>query len=137
MYRDISNKREAYHWNLANDLLKKYDVLFFEDLHIKAMQMMWGRKVSDIGFYSFMLKIKHLAKVHDKDVILIDRYYPSSKTCSKCGNVKKKLELKERIYNCDKCKISIDRDLNAAINIKEVGVSTFVRETIIPTLAVG
>lgn len=137
VHRDISYKREAFHWSLANELLNKYDVLFFEDLHIKAMQMLWGRKVSDIGFHSFMSKLKYLAEIHNKNVIQIDKYYPSSKTCSDCGNVKKKLEIKERIFDCEKCKLSIDRDLNASINIKKVGVSTFARETVNPTLAVG
>ena len=56
-----------------------------------------------------------------KQFLKIDKWFPSSKTCSKCGNVKKKLELSERSYKCECCGIEIDRDYNAALNIKNIG----------------
>jgi putative transposase len=98
--------------------------MFFEDLNIKAMQMLWGRKISDLGFYSFMLKLKYLALVKGKTVLCIGRFEPSSKTCSVCGYVYKDLELKEREWRCPECQTLHNRDRNASYNILRVGAST-------------
>jgi putative transposase len=72
-------------------------------------------------------KLKNLRK--NVTVVLVDRFYPSSKTCSGCGAVKNKLPLSERVYNCSACGLIIDRDLNAAINIKNK-VAQSCRETL-------
>lgn len=58
-----------------------------------------------------------------KQLIKIDKWYPSSKTCSNCGCVKEKLGLGERVYSCEQCSLEIDRDYNASINIKRVGMT--------------
>lgn len=132
VHKRINGLRENYHWELANKLLDRYDSLYFEDLNIRGMQKLWGRKVSDLGFYAFMLKLKHLAKVHGKKVHLVDRYYPSSKTCSCCGKIKKDLHLKERFWKCGSCSTFHDRDKNAAINIHIEGTSSILREPVRP-----
>ena len=59
---------------------------------------------------------------YGKELVVIDRFYPSSKTCSKCGWKKEDLTLSDRVFKCENCGIEIDRDLNAAINIQRVGV---------------
>ena len=87
------------------------------------MKRLWGRKVSDLGLSQFMQIIDFKAKEHGKSVCKIDRFYPSSKTCSKCTKIKENLSLKDRIFECE-CGHKIDRDLNAAINILAVGAST-------------
>jgi putative transposase len=98
--------------------------MFFETLNIKAMQMLWGKKICDLGFYKFMLKLKYLASVKGKTVFCIGRFEPSSKTCSVCGYVYKDLELKEREWRCPECETTHDRDRNASYNILRVGAST-------------
>jgi putative transposase len=98
--------------------------MFFETLNIKAMQMLWGKKICDLGFYTFMLKLKYLASIKEKTVFCIGRFEPSSKTCSVCGYVYKDLELKEREWRCPECETTHDRDRNASYNILRVGAST-------------
>lgn len=120
-----ANQRKDYFHKLTNDLANSYDNIFIEDLNMKAMQMMWGRKISDLAFSEFVNILEYKAKV-----IKIDRFFPSSKTCSKCGAVKKTLDLKERVFKCNICDFEIDRDLNASINIKRVGTSTLAGEVV-------
>lgn len=120
-----ANQRRDYFHKLSNDLANKYDNIFIEDLNMKAMQMMWGRKISDLAFSEFVDILEYKA-----NVTKIDRFFPSSKTCSNCGAVKKELDLKTRIYECDSCNFKIDRDLNASINIKRVGTLTLAGEAV-------
>lgn len=70
------------------------------------------------SFRAFLTKLTYKAKLNGIQVRLVDRYYPSSKTCSQCGNIKKDLKLSDRIYVCECCRLSIDRDYNASLNIK-------------------
>ena len=120
-----ANQRRDYFHKLSNLLAINYDNIFIEDLNMKAMQMMWGRKVSDLAFSEFVNILEYKA-----NVTKIDRFFPSSKTCSNCGAIKKDLDLKDRIYICGTCNIEIDRDLNASINIKRVGASTLAGEVV-------
>ena len=124
LHKRIANQRNDFHWKLANELADKYDFMFFETLNIKAMQMLWGKRISDLAFFSFMLKLKYLASVKGKTVFCIGRFEPSSKTCSVCGYVYKDLELKEREWRCPECETLHDRDRNASYNILRVGAST-------------
>jgi len=78
-----------------------------------ARQRLWGKKISDLLFSSFMLKLKYVADVKGKTVFCIGRFEPSSKTCSVCGYIYKDLELKEREWRCPDCNILHDRDRNA------------------------
>jgi putative transposase len=120
-----ANQRRDYFHKLSNQLANNYDNIFIEDLNMKAMQMMWGRKISDLAFSEFINILEYKAKVTK-----IDRFFPSSKTCSNCGAVKKDLDLKTRVFKCDTCDSILDRDLNASINIKRVGASTLAGEVV-------
>ena len=120
VHRRVANQREAFHWWLAHHLCKQYDVLCFETLNIKAMQRLWGRKISDLGFADFLTILKYVAEKTGKTVVQIDPWLPSSKMCSACGTVKDDLELRERTFRCA-CGFVSDRDLNAAINIHRWG----------------
>ena len=119
----MSDQRLDFHFKLANALVHEYDHLFFEDLNLDAMKKLWGRKVSDLGLNQFMQIVDFKAKEHGKSVCKIDRFYPSSKSCSKWTKIKDDLSLKDRIFECE-CDHQIDRELNAAINILAVGAST-------------
>ena len=120
VHRRVANQREAFHWQLALHLCKQYDILCFEKLNIKAMQRLWGRKITDLGFFDFLTILKYVAEKTDKNVVQIGKWLPSSKTCSACGTVKESLELRERTFRCE-CGFVADRDLNAAINIHRWG----------------
>ena len=120
VHRRVANAREAYHWRLAHQLCKEYDVMCFEKLNIKAMKQLWGKKISDLGFSDFLTILKYVAKKTGKQVTQIKQWLPSSKTCSACGAVKEDLELRERTFRCE-CGFVLDRDLNAATNIHRWG----------------
>ena len=135
LHRTIGNKREDYHWKLAHEISDRYDILCFEDLHIKAMQRLWGRKIGDYGFSNFLVKLNHVCEKKGKKLIKIDRFYPSSKTCGCCGHIKKDLTLKDRFWTCENCGADLERDLNAAKYIKKVGASTLEGELVRPALA--
>lgn len=80
-----------------------------------------NREILDVGFGMFRRMLEYKCALSGTRLHIVDRWYPSSKTCSNCGAVKAKLSLKERIYRCDHCGLVIDRDLNAAINIDVAG----------------
>lgn len=124
IHRKIANQRHDFHFKLANQLIKQYDNLFFEDLNLDGMKRLWGRKVSDLGLYKLLQRLEFKAKEHGKKFSKIDRFFPSSKTCSKCLHIKETLTLKDRVFKCENCSYELNRDLNAAINIISVGMST-------------
>ena len=125
VHRKIKRQRENHHWKLAKQLVHKYDVLCFETLTFEGMKRLWGRKVSDIAPYAFHLKLQHQAKKHGKQLCYIDRFEPTSKTCSHCGHLNMFIDLDVREWQCSGCKRKHHRDVNAAINILKVGASTF------------
>ncbi|MEG4377032.1 MULTISPECIES: transposase [unclassified Microcoleus] len=124
-YEDITHRRTDWFWKLAHDLTDKYDLLCFENLNLKGMQRLWGRKIQDLAFAEFLQILKWVAKKKDKVIVFIYRWFPSSKTCSKCGRVNEKLELSDRFWRCPSCNTGHDRDENASVNILNVGTSTF------------
>jgi putative transposase len=137
VYEDMSNKRKDWFWKLAHDLTNKYDVLIFEDLNLDGMKRLWGRKVSDLSFATFLEILQTVAAIKGKVVHFVDRYYPSSKTCSHCGHVHKELSLKDRFWDCPSCKTKdIPRDWNASVNLLRLGASSLglgdVREVQLP-----
>jgi putative transposase len=88
------------------------------------MKRLWGRKVSDLAFGTFLKILQHVAQAKGKVVHLIDRFYPSSKTCSDCGHVYQDLNLRQRTWACPECGVIHDRDANAATNIYREGASS-------------
>jgi len=137
VHRKVANQRNDFHWKLANQITDKYDVICFETLNMDAMKRLWGKKISDLAFYSFLQKVEYLAKKKGKRVRFIDKWFPSSKMCHVCGCINESLELRDRQWTCDSCDNPHDRDLNAAINIHAVGTSTANGVTVRPTAMVG
>ena len=115
----IANRRRDWFWKLAHQLTNQFDVLCFETLNLKGMQRLWGRKINDLALGEFLQILEWVAKKKGKQVIYIDPWYPSTKTCSCCGHIQD-MPLKERMYNCESCNHSMDRDLNAAINLSRL-----------------
>jgi putative transposase len=139
-HEDIKNRRDDFHWQLATDLFNKYDIIFIEDLNLYEMSRRFGKKIADLGFADFVKILEYVAKKYNKQVIKIDRWFPSSKICSNCGNINKELQLRERMWICDKCGTTHNRDYNASINIlkegcRTVGTSTVKISTINPDLS--
>lgn len=124
VHEAISNQRRDWFWKLAHRLTDQYDALYFETLNLDGMKRLWGRKVSDLALAEFLEILKWVAQKKGKYVGFIDRWYPSSKTCSHCGHIHKELELSDRLWRCPSCHSVNDRDENAAVNIKVVGAST-------------
>ena len=128
LHIQIANSRKDHFHKLSNDLARKYDTIFIEDLNIKAMQRIWGRKIGDLSF-SELVKILS----YKTDVVRIDRFFPSTKTCNCCGHINNDLkDPKIREWQCPSCGTDHLRDVNAAINIHRVGASTLGTENIRP-----
>jgi putative transposase len=121
-HEKVRNQRKDYHHKLSRKIADTYDAVAIEDLNMKAMSqcLNLGKGVMDNGYGMFLNQLEYKMKERGKEFVKIDRFYPSSKKCSRCGNVKEHLELSERIYICE-CGNRMDRDVNAAINIREEG----------------
>jgi len=131
-YLNITNQRKVYQWSLAHELTQKFDILIFEDLNIAGMQQ-FNKGISktvtlDFSFSEFLTNLEWKCFKENKHFIKIGRFFPSSKLCSSCGQIKKDLTLDQRIYKCD-CGLEIDRDLNAATNIKKEGINLLKNST--------
>ena len=115
----ITNKKENYIHYVVNELLSSYDIIYMEDLSVSGMlkNHHLAKAISEVGFYKFKEILKSKAIANDKKVVLIDKFYPSSKTCSRCGYKNKDLKLSDRNWQCPECGEFHDRDLNAANNI--------------------
>ncbi len=120
-HRNIVNIRKDMLNKISTFLTRIYDFIIIEDLSIKEIVYKLGRGKNsyNTSFCSFTKKLMY--KVNGS-VIKINKWFPSSKLCSNCGKKKKHLKLSQRIYNCSFCGASINRDLNAAINIRNEGI---------------
>ena len=119
LFERITNKKNAYIHYVVNELLTYFDTIFMEDLNVQGMlrNHHLAKAIQEVGFYKFKETLVNKALVNDKQVVLIDRFYPSSKTCSVCGYKKQDLRLGDREWVCPKCGTKHDRDINAAVNI--------------------
>ena len=119
LFERITNEKDAYIHYVANELLTYFDTIFMEDLNVKGIlkNHHLAKAIQEIGFYKFKEALINKAIVNDKRVVFIDRFYPSSKTCSQCGYKKRDLKLRDRFWVCPICGRKHDRDVNAAMNI--------------------
>lgn len=124
-YRKLVNSREDWQWKTARSILNEYDTVCLESLNLDGMKRLWGRKVSDLGFASFVNKLEYLAAMSGKEVRKVGRFFASSQTCHVCEYVNKATkDLTVREWTCPQCGAHHDRDVNAAKNILQVGIST-------------
>jgi putative transposase len=98
------------------------EYIVIEDLNVSGMMKNkhLARAIQEQKLYEFRRQLEYKCQWYGVRLIIADRFFPSSKTCSQCGQVKKDLKLSDRTYHCD-CGLHIDRDLNAAINLREYG----------------
>lgn len=123
-HRKVFRQKEHEYNKVTNEIIRNNQTIVMETLKIKNMikNHKLARSINDAswGYLTNMLEYKSIW--HGRDLIKINTYYPSSKTCSNCGNIKENILLSERIYDCESCGLSIDRDINAAINIRNQGL---------------
>lgn len=119
VFEKLTSQKDAYIHSVVNELLTYYDTVFMEDLNVKGMlkNHHLAKAIQEVSFYKFKETLVNKALVNDKKVVFIDRFYPSSKTCSQCGYKKRDLKLSDRFWICPECGTKHDRDINAAINI--------------------
>lgn len=118
-YRISCMRRDAIH-KLTTRLTRKFSVIVIEDLNVNGMlkNSRLAKAISDMGFYEFRRQLDYKAKMSGSHVIIADRWFPSSKRCSECGEKHTALTLSDRTFVCPACAFKMDRDLNAAINLK-------------------
>ncbi len=118
-FERLTNKKDNYIHSVVNEILKSYDVVFMEDLNVQGLlrNHNLAKAIQEVGFYRFKEILQSKALANGKQVVFIDRFYPSSKTCSCCGYKKKDLRLSDRFWTCPECGEHHDRDINAARNI--------------------
>jgi putative transposase len=123
IYEKITNSRMDVIHKTTTNLIKSFDVIYLEDLNIKGMMKnhKLSKAISDVSWGKFIDVLEYKALWNDKQIIHIDRFFPSSKTCNKCGWINNNLTLKDRTWICLKCGEKHDRDNNAAINILNEG----------------
>ena len=124
LHKKVKNQRNDYQHKVSRELSDKFKVICLETLKVKSMvkNRKLSKAISDTSWNSFISKIEYKVAENQGYLVKIDKFYPSSKTCSNCGCVKDKLLLSERTYKCNECGFEIDRDLNASINILNVGL---------------
>jgi putative transposase len=123
-YEKVTNARNDWQHKLSRKIADENQAVIIETL--SSRNMMQNRKLSkaigDASWHSLIEKIQYKLEANGAELIKINRFYPSSKTCSCCGNIKAELKLSQRMYKCGSCGHTQDRDINAAINIRNEGI---------------
>jgi putative transposase len=127
VHAKIADSRRDFLQKQSTQITNEYDVICIESLNMKGMaqSLNLGKSVHDVGWGQFthMLEYKSLWK--GKHLVKVSKFFPSSKRCSKCGYINKGLTLSDRTWICPECGVAHDRDINAAVNIREEGIRLF------------
>ena len=120
----IRNKKLHYLHQVSNQLVSENQIICMEDLNVKGMMRNHNlaESIGEMNFGEFKNLLTYKCLQYGRQLVFIDRFYPSSKTCHCCGYVNKSLTLSDRQWICPECNSVIDRDLNAAMNIKDEGL---------------
>ena len=132
IHNKIRNKRKDFINKLSTKIINNHDIICIEDLNIKGMlkNHKLAKSISDVSWSEFVRQLEYKANWYGRKIIKVPAFYPSSKTCSCCGNIKETLKLSERIYRCECCGLEIDRDYNASINILRKGLEILKEEKV-------
>ena len=124
IHEKVSDQRTDFLHKLSKQIANAVDVVCVEDLNMKGMSraLNFGKSVSDNSFGRFSKMLDYKLDELGKQLVKIDKWFPSSKMCSECGNVKKELLLSDRSYCCEVCGTILDRDHNAGRNIRNEGM---------------
>ena len=127
-HNHISNQRSNFLHSLSTKLSDESQVkaICVEDLNINAMMKRWGRKVSDLSYYTFTAMLDYKLRRRGKRLLKIGRFQPSTQICSSCGH-RRHMALDDRTYVCPECGMTLDRDVNAAKNIKSFALRDIIK----------
>ena len=136
LYGKITRTRNLNLHRLSTTLAGSFETVVVENLDVAGMVMKsekdssneLRRSILDVGFYEFRRQLTYKTEDRGHRVVVVSRFYPSSKLCSHCGETKAKLALSDRIFECSKCGLSLDRDVNAARNIRDEGIRLLTNE---------
>ena len=128
LHARIANIRRDTTHKLTTDLTKTYRKIGIEDLNVRGMAAnhRLARSIMDGGFHEFRRQLNYKARLYGSRIVVAERWYPSSKTCSCCGVVKATLALSQRTFNCDDRGVEAGRDVNAALNLARLAASSAV-----------
>jgi len=120
-FRKIANRRSDFLHKLSTDLISRFDTICLEDLNVEGMikNHHLANSIQSAAWSEFVRQLEYKAEWEGKNIVLIGRFEPSSKTCSKCGYIKSNLKLSDREWTCPQCGEHHDRDVNAAVNIRD------------------
>ena len=123
LYELVANQRRDFCHKLSREIANSYDVVCVEDINLQALakSLRFGKATNDNGFGMFRNFLKYKLEEQGKFYVVIDKWYPSSKTCHHCGTINTSLKLGESVWVCEHCHNIIDRDYNASLNIRDEG----------------
>ena len=131
----LKNARKYYIHNITKMITDNYDIITCENLNTTNMinkKSNLSRRIIDATFYEIIRQLHYKSKYKGKYFYQVDTYYPSSRTCSVCENIDNKYKnLNERTYICCNCNNTLDRDLNASINIMFEGLKLYMKENLV------
>jgi len=138
LYYKIKCQRQDFTHKASNAIAKHYSFIAVEDLNIKGMlkNKKLAKAISDQGWAMFVNQLDYKSKMNGGNIVKIGRFKPSTKTCSSCGNIQK-MPLNIRVYECSCCGMTLNRDINAAINIKRWGMDEINRAGTVRIYACG
>ncbi|XHR83998.1 MAG: RNA-guided endonuclease InsQ/TnpB family protein [Gloeotrichia echinulata GP01] len=124
LHQKIANIRKDTLHKITTYISKNHAVIGIEDLNVSGMLAngKLSKAIADMGFYEFRRQLEYKSQLYGSKLVIVDRFYPSSKTCSSCGEKKSSLSLSQRVFQCDNCGFECNRDLNAAINLRKEAV---------------
>ncbi len=127
LHQKIGNIRKDTLHKITTYISKNHAIIGIENLNVSGMLAngklsKTTKTIGDMGFYELRRQLEYKTQLYGSKLIIVDRFYPSSKTCSNCGEKKTSLPLFQRVFKCNKCGFESDRDVNAAINLKKEAV---------------
>lgn len=124
VYKKINDKKQYYLHAVSNSLIDENQVICMEDLNVKGMvkNHNLAESISEMNFGEFRRMLEYKAKWYSRKLVFVDRFYPSSKTCHRCGYINRQLKLSDRQWVCPQCGEVVERDYNAALNILDEGL---------------
>lgn len=123
LHEKVVNQRKDFLHKVSTGLVRKYDTITIEDLNVSGMikNRKLAKHIQDVGWRSFCSMLEYKCEWYGKNLVAIGRFEPSSKMCNCCGHINKDLKLSDRLWDCPNCQTTIERDFNAALNIKDFG----------------